>query len=79
MTILYLKWVDSGYSIRSDIWQTQDEVKDLLNELKVCDTVGFLIEETDDWVVLAQTTNMDLIRGGYIIYKANILERNELN
>ena len=75
---LYIRWFDSGYSIRSDIWQTKEEVENLLNELKEVETIGFVIAENDKWIVLAQSVNMDMIRGGYIILKSNIIEQREV-
>lgn len=78
MKKFYVKWIDSGYSIRSDVWQTQEEVESLLNELKEVETIGFLVSDNEDWIILAQSVNMDMIRGGYLIYKRNILEKKEL-
>ena len=78
MDKVYVKWIDSGYSIRSDIWQTQEEVLGLINELKEVETVGFLLCETPEWIALAQSRNMDMLRGGYIIYKKNIVKYNEI-
>jgi len=75
---LYVRWLDSGYSIRSDIWQTREEIENLLNELKEVETIGFVVAENDKWIVLAQSVNMDMLRGGYIILKSNILEQREV-
>lgn len=76
-----IRWIDSGFSLRSDIWQTLDEVKELLGESKEVSTCGYNIYEDENWVVLVQSVNKgeeDLIRGGYFIYKPCILERIKL-
>lgn len=72
--IVYVKWIDSGYSLRGDLWQTIDEVKQLKNELKEVETVGILIEDDSDWLIVATSLNLDMIRGGYLIFKKNILK-----
>lgn len=79
MIKVYVKWIDSGYSLRGDIWQTEDEIEDLLKELKEVETVGFLIQDNSEWIVLAQSRNLDMVRGGYIIYKKNIVEFKQLD
>lgn len=38
-------------------------------ESKVVETVGFHCGETEDWLILGQSMNQNLIRGGYFIYK----------
>ena len=43
-----------------------------------CETIGFLIHEDSDWIQLAQTINDDQIRGGYIIYKKNIIKWKDI-
>lgn len=86
MKVEAIRWIDSGFSLRSDLWQTIDEIKDLLSENKIVYTVGYNVYENEDWVVLIQSVNIanmnpdeDLYRGGYFIYKKNILERNILS
>ena len=76
---VYIKWIDSGFSLRGDIWQTIDEVKELKNELKEVETVGILIDDSTDWIVVATSLNLDMVRGGYLIYKKNIIEMNFLH
>lgn len=75
--IVYVKWLDSGYSLLADRWQDVDEVKKLKDTIKPIETVGFLIEESADYLTLAQSyaESESTVRGGYIIYKKNILER----
>ena len=77
----FVIWIDSGFSLRSDIWQTKEEIKELLNESKVVETLGFNIYEDEDWLVLAQSINKteeSLIRGGYFIYKPCIRYRQKV-
>lgn len=75
--IVYVKWLDSGYSLLADRWQDIEEVKALKDDIKPVETVGFLLEESANYLVLAQTVSEseNSVRGGYIIYKKNILER----
>ena len=76
-----IRWIDSGFSLRSDVWQTLEEVKDLLDESKEVCTTGYNVYEDENWVVLVQSINKgeeDLIRGGYFIYKPCIIERIKL-
>jgi metal-dependent hydrolase (beta-lactamase superfamily II) len=74
----YVKWVDSGFSLLGDVWQSREEINEILKESKVVETVGFHCGETEDWLILGQSMNQNLIRGGYFIYKKNILEIKEL-
>lgn len=86
MNVESIKWLDSGFSLRADIWQSLDEIKELLDESKYVHTVGYNVFENDDWVVLIQSVNLpnfdennDLYRGGYFICKKNIVERKILS
>ena len=74
----YIKWMDSGISLIGNVWQTMDEVKDIIKENKSTETIGFKLYEDKDWVFLAQTTNDEQIRGGYFIYKKCIIEQRML-
>ena len=75
--IVYVKWVDSGYSLLADRLQDIEDVKNLKNEIMPIETVGFLLEESENYIILAQSYSCseNSVRGGYIIYKKNILER----
>ena len=79
----YVKWIDSGFSLRSDIWQDIEDIAELLKDNKTVETVGFKVYEDLDWLVLVQSKNEidngpNLYRGGYFIYKKNIVERKAL-
>ena len=78
-----IKWIDSGYSLRSDIWQSIIEIEDLVKMSKEVLTVGYNIYEDENWICLAQSYHADdidgdVIRGGYFIYKNCIEERKIL-
>lgn len=75
--IIYVKWIDSGYSLLADRWQDIEDVKGLKDTIKPIETVGFLLEESADYITLAQSysESENSVRGGYIIYKKNIIER----
>ena len=53
--IVYVKWVDSGYSLLADRWQDIEDVKNLKNEIMPIETVGFLLEESENYIILAQS------------------------
>ena len=82
----HIKWIDSGFSLSSHVWQDMDELICLLDgNNRTVDTVGYNVLENSDWIVLVQSVNQptinekeDLFRGGYIIYKNTILEREEI-
>ena len=75
----YVKWIDSGFSLLGDVWQSSEEINKILKESKTVETVGFFIGETDDWIILGQSMNQNLVRGGYFVYKKNIIEMKELS
>lgn len=77
--ILKVIWMDSGFSLDGTVWQDKTEVEDIAKNIKTTTTVGELVYEDDKWLGLAQTINDNQIRGGYLIYKQNILVRQELN
>lgn len=80
-----ISWIDSGFSISSNVWQDVEDIKELLENNKTVNTIGYNVYENDNWVVLVQSINEptdnreeDLFRGGYFIYKPCILTRQEL-
>lgn len=81
----HIKWIDSGFSLRADLWQSIDDIKELLKYNKIIDTIGFVVYENDEWVILVQSINClsseddDSFRGGYFIYKPCIKIRECLN
>jgi hypothetical protein len=75
----YIKWIDSGIAIINR-WQDIADLKDNLRDYqKTAESVGFLIKEDEDWVVLATTWHNDEIICGQAVYKKNIIERRVLN
>jgi malate/lactate dehydrogenase len=80
-----ISWIDSGFSISSNVWQDIEDIKELLENSKTVNTIGYNVFENHDWVVLVQSVNCptdtseeDLFRGGYFIYKPCILARQEV-
>lgn len=73
---MYVEWIDSGFSLLADKWQEIEYVKELPKTIKPIKTTGFLIEETEKWIILAQSIaeSEEEIRGGYIILKSNIIK-----
>ena len=78
--LVYVMWKDSGFSLLADRWQDIDEVKSLKDEIKPIETVGFLLDETDDYITLGQSIarSENSVRGGYIILKKNIIARYDI-
>lgn len=78
--LVYVVWSDSGYSLLADRWQDIEEVKRLKDEITPIETVGFLIDETDDYITLGQSIarSENSVRGGYIILKKNIIARYDI-
>lgn len=70
---VFVEWVDSGMSLDGSVWQTKDDLNETINGIKTCQTVGFLLKETKDWICLGQTICDEQFRGGYLIYKKNIV------
>jgi hypothetical protein len=75
--IISVVWIDSGISVINR-WENPEEIlKDIDLEKKPVKTVGFLLKEDDDWIVLATSLNERSINGGFAVYKKNIIERKE--
>lgn len=73
--MVYVVWRDSGFSLIADKWQDIEEVKNLSKEIGLIETVGFVIDENENYLTLAQTVDgeQNQIRGGYIILRQNIV------
>jgi hypothetical protein len=77
--IHYIKWIDSGIALINR-WQDIADLKENLKDYqKEAESVGFLIKEDEDWVVLATTIHDNEIICGQGVYKKNIIERRALN
>ena len=47
---IFVEWVDSGMSLDGSVWQTKEDLNEIINGIKTCKTVGFLLKETKDWI-----------------------------
>lgn len=82
----HIKWIDSGFSLSTHVWQDKDDlIKPFRWQDRTVDTVGYNVLENEDWIVLVQSVNRpttdeneNLFRGGYIIFKKTIIEREAL-
>ena len=82
----HIKWIDSGFSLSTLVWQDKDDlIKPFRWQDRTVDTVGYNVLENENWIVLIQSVNRpttdvkeDLFRGGYIIFKKTIIEREAL-
>ncbi len=79
LKLCYLVWLDSGMSLIADKWQELDDIKAARDNIKSTYTTGFVVDENEDWLILATTIEdtYGQIRGGHVIYKKNILERKD--
>ena len=76
---VYIKWKDHC-SFDSQHWRDY-ETTDYLVELVVASTMGWVLKETDDVVVVAQTIDPknEKFSGVMAILKSCIIERRELS
>ena len=78
MKMVYVQWIDSGLSLLGNVWQSEEEIMDVVENIPVAETVGFLLKETKNWIVLVQTVADTQYRSGYIIYKKNVVSMRSL-
>ena len=80
MKMEMIEWVDSGYSLLGNVWQDRGDIDELMFCQNHVKTVGFTYRENDNWVVLVQSVDekTDQIRGGFMIYKQNIISRKDV-
>jgi hypothetical protein len=73
--LVYIRWADSAGMSESH-WRSLDQIP----EIEICHTVGFLIKETEDSVVVLSTiSEAGFYTGDIAIYKGCILEREEIS
>jgi hypothetical protein len=73
--ICYVKWIDSGISFGNG-WRDKEEVLDEIEQEKEpAESVGFLMKEDKDWLILFCTMSNNNVNGGITINKKNIIER----
>ena len=80
MNLEEVHWVDSGWNFAHH-WETLDEIEQMAKTWNGHSmTVGYVIYESDDRIVLVQTLDGDRPNGAnaMLIYKENIIERREL-
>lgn len=75
--VLYVEWIDH-YS-EDDWFKKNDLVERMKNAKSLCKTIGYLVNETDNWLSLAstlyQTTDVTCIMN---IYKPCIVKRKKV-
>lgn len=79
--LVMVTWIDSGLA-RSNGWEKPAEIIPQMGvDHMTANTVGFLIHETDEILIVAQTE--DLANGAYLnaqaIYVSNIIGRRALS
>ena len=74
MTRLLVRWIDS---LGSAGWQQGDSARsEARGESLGCETIGFLLDETDEWLLLAMSRRVeaDVISDTIQIPKVAVLE-----
>lgn len=85
--LLYVAWLDHYSSNNEDDWQTKEDIDETPGEFDrtVCSTVGYLVDETPEYLRLVATighvgpgTEHELYNGVMNIAKGCILAQREL-
>jgi len=77
---VYIKWIDSGMHFDYG-WKTKDDyLKGLKTESMVAHTMGFIMDESDDIIAIAQSydEHNDTWYAVQIIARQNIIEMQYL-
>jgi hypothetical protein len=74
MKLLVIEWVDSQGITSS--WEHKDEIKPL--KVNKCQSVGFLLEETEDYKTLCPNISETQVLGRISIPKCAILKVTEI-
>jgi hypothetical protein len=80
MNLERIVWVDSGWNY-CNVWSTIDEIIHMAKEWSGHQTtVGFVVYEDDDRVVLVQTLDGERpnATNAWLVYKETIIEREVL-
>ena len=74
--ITYVKWIDSMGSSEAEVWSDKNKV---IKEAKVaeCETAGFNLKETNQFICLALSTGDEQVAAWMIIPKKVIKERKD--
>jgi len=81
MEIEEVHWVDSGFNF-ANRWESLDDIIHTAKEWNGhSSTVGYVVFEDEDRIVLAQTLDGERPNGAnvFLIYKPNIMSREVLN
>jgi hypothetical protein len=74
--LIYLEWVDSCGNA-SRVWHNRDEAVECITPL-VCRSVGFVVEETRDYLTIAAHAGGDEVSGVMSIPKCAIKKRRRI-
>lgn len=83
MKPVHIQWIDAHTSMGSAVWLTRDEILELHSTAKnaTMHTVGFVVEENADGIILAQSwcETDDMFGGGsFFIPKAWVIEKKNV-
>ena len=71
---IYVRWIDSS---GIDGWVNRDSLE-FSDQMQTIETVGYLVEEHNDRIVVASSVSKEQINSPLIIPKIAILERKTL-
>ena len=77
MTLVYIKWIDAMSDIGG--WRdVEDAIEWGANVPCEVEQPGYIVEETEEYILLASKVNFDIVQGLTKIPKKYITERKEL-
>ena len=77
MKQIYIKWVDAMAS--DPHWQTVEDAIDWGENVNcIVEEVGFIVDETEDYILLASKVNADMVSGLMKMPKKYITERIDI-
>ncbi len=75
--IVYIEWVDST-SLGGGVWKNKADL-DLIDKLPIIRSIGFLLEETEDYIAISAHVGANQISGDMCVPKVAIRKRKSLN
>lgn len=73
--LVYVEWLDHSEVGEDHAWI---DIEELCTELPVCSTVGWMVRETTDAILVAHTWSDPQVCGPFLIVKAAIRRQERL-
>lgn len=74
---VYIRWIDSSSMIGDGIWTDRDQINPDNLKPEICETIGWLMHETEDFVTIASSVCKNQVHGHMCIPKVAIVERRD--